>query len=85
MHTEAVVQIFAPVAQQNLATWDIAESGDWSSDNAAGRQRAEEVLAHMRAKGTPLLLGHVMKAIVTAGRWGGVEVGFCTTISEATL
>jgi hypothetical protein len=75
----------APGTARALAQWDIPSTGDWSIDNAAGRARAAAVLAHMRARGTPVLLGHVMKAMAASGRWTGVEVGFCASIAEAAL
>lgn len=61
--------------------WDVAPSGDWSADNAAGADFAEALIQLMSAAEMPPILGHVMQAIGRAGAWTGIEVGFCHRIA----
>ncbi|MFT4913339.1 MAG: hypothetical protein ACI9YM_001936 [Brevundimonas sp.] len=65
--------------------WAIAESGDWSADNRTGRQAAADLLRVMTFQDAPHLLGFVVKAMMTKGRFGGVEAGFCQAIAEAAV
>lgn len=60
--------------------WCPLISGHWEKDNITGRIYADELLRHMRATQSPMLLGHVVKAM--KGRHAGVEVGFFHRISE---
>lgn len=63
----------------------VAETGDWATDNAAGRQLAARALQLMREREAPFLLGHLAKSMVERGRHGGIEVGFWHAIAEAAL
>lgn len=66
-------------------------TGSYADDNAVGRERAEEVVAYMRDNGAPMVVGHIVQAIVARGIYGGLEVGFfghfgvviCTAPAEA--
>ena len=66
-------------------TWAVSPTGDWSADNARGRELARKLLAHMRGNEAPNALGVVIKAMIACGAYTGVEVGFLTTIASAAI
>jgi hypothetical protein len=43
----------------------------------------DALIAHMEKEGAVILLGRIVQQIVEAGTYGGVEVGFFTTIGAA--
>jgi hypothetical protein len=61
---------------------EIAEPTDGAKANAIGRAFADETLAEIAKRGAPPLLGHVVKAMIAKGRFGGIEVGFFHRIAE---
>ena len=61
--------------------WAVLPTGIWSADNDTGGAHADALLDHIAAAGQPMLLGHVVKAIVDGGTWSGVECGFCHRIA----
>ena len=65
--------------------WSTKATGDWTIDCATGRGYAEEMLNCIRTKQNPTGLGHIVKAMVGHGQWGGVEVGFFQRVSEELL
>jgi hypothetical protein len=64
---------------------DIAESGDWACDNAAGAELARAWLAEARDLANPSLIAGALRNAARSGRWGGVEVGFAFAIGAAAL
>lgn len=52
--------------------------GDWTEDCVVGSEYARLYLAHAR---TPL--PWIMKDMVAAGKWTGVEAGFCAVVGRA--
>ena len=64
-----------------IAFWAPEVSGNYGSDNTKGHDYADEVLEYMRQHDYPGLLGHVTKAMIAHGKFGGVEVGFCERVS----
>ena len=62
--------------------WAIEATGDYAADNAAGRAAAAELTRVMFFSDAPFLLGHVVKAMIAKGRFGGVEIGFCHAVAE---
>lgn len=64
--------------------WPLPETGDWSADCATGRAAAADLCRVMYFQDATPLLGFVVKAMIEKGRFGGVEVGFCQVIAEAT-
>lgn len=74
-----------PIAQDTVDYWSPQVTGDWSTDCATGRRYADEMLARIRKNENPTALGHIVKAMVGHGQWGGVEVGFFQRLSEDLL
>ena len=67
---------------QKLDYWSPAISLDWSEANAIGRLYGDEAVTWLRTTGNPILLGHILRAIVGKGGFDGVEVGFAHRLSE---
>lgn len=61
------------------------ESGDYTADCKVGREVADDVLAHMRSKDFPSLLGNVVRQMIEHKRYSGIEVGFCHRIAERAI
>lgn len=61
--------------------WAVVPSGDWSQDNAQGREHADACAAYMRETHNAGVLGGVVRSMIAAGRYEGVEVGFMTRIA----
>lgn len=60
--------------------WSPERSGDYSQDCETGRAAAREMLSHIRLTENPLIYGSVVRDMVSAGQYGGVEIGFCSEI-----
>lgn len=58
---------------------------NWGVDNATGRDWARAVVADIRKKDNPTILGHIVKDMVSKGSYGGVESGFFHFLSEELL
>lgn len=65
--------------------WNPRPDLDWSSGNAEGRRRADEVVARMRIDEAPALLNHVVRAIIEQGLSGSVETGFFSRIAQLAM
>ncbi|XAZ24021.1 hypothetical protein LVY75_12400 [Sinorhizobium sp. B11] len=76
---------FANQACGEINLWAPTETGDWATDNAAGRAYALELISVMKDNEAPMLLGHVVKSIAVRRKHGGVEVGFCQQIAESLI
>lgn len=63
--------------------WSVEETGDWSEDNAIGREYGRQVVDTMQALDAPILLGRVIESMVERGKYGGIEVGFLAYIGAA--
>jgi hypothetical protein len=68
-----------------MEVWAPDITGDWTIDCSRGRAYAEEALDFMRATDNPSCLGHIVKGMIGAGRYTGVEVGFLQRIAEEAL
>lgn len=84
-HVTALPFVQAQENGQPTSLWDVTPSGVWSADNDTGGAYADALISHMAATAQPILLGLVMKAIMDAGTWTGLECGFCHRIAGATL
>lgn len=62
--------------------WSVESTGEYAADNELGRSYADELLACIRKDGHSFLLNSVLKHMVEAGRFGGIEVGFIARIGE---
>lgn len=60
---------------------DLVETGDWGKDNQRGRELALRTIDHMMTNDMPGYLGLVVKDMIRAGRYGGIEVGFCHVLA----
>ena len=67
---------------QRFDYWTPETTSDWSDANAIGRLYGDEAVTWLRTTGNPILLGHVLKAMVGKAAFGGVEVGFAHRLSE---
>lgn len=64
---------------------DFAETGNYGADCRLGRKLAEQVLADMREKDFPGILGTVMRQMIEDKRYSGIEIGFCHQIAERAM
>lgn len=76
---------FASRSETGISYWLPSETGNWLADNAQGRQYAAELVDLMATYNSPMMLGHVVKAIAERGKHGGVEVGFFHGIAMAAM
>jgi hypothetical protein len=58
---------------------------DWTAQNAVGRDEAHALVKEIRRSRNTVILGFRIKRMITAGYYGGVEVGFCHALSEHLL
>jgi len=65
--------------------WAPATADDYEAQCALGRSYAEALLAEMKATKNPLLFGTVIRAITAAGKYEGVEIGFCSALGIELL
>jgi len=73
-----------PFVQENakgVDFWAVTPTGDWSQDNRLGREHAEACAVYMRETHNAGVLGGVVRSMIVAGRYEGVEVGFMTRIA----
>ncbi len=59
-----------------LDLWSPADAGSYRQGNDIGRSRADELVQYMRDNQAPMVLGHVVQAIVARGEYGAIEIGF---------
>lgn len=64
---------------------DFAETGDYAADCRTGRQVADRLLAAMRERDDPAMLGMAIRKIVEHKRYSGIEVGFCHRLAERAM
>ena len=76
---------FASTSNGQVDYWAVAETGDWSADNCAGRSHADALVRQMLETGFPGTLPHVVRAMFDRGTIGGVEVGFLNRIAEHAI
>ena len=76
---------FTNQAGSEINLWAPAETGDWAADTVTGRAYASELISVMRDNEAPMLLGHIVKAMGSRGKHGGIEVGFFQLIAEKLL
>lgn len=69
----------------NAKHWNVQESGSYTLDCKIGRGHADQLVDLMRRRGNPTLLNSVMRDMVGAGRFGGIEVGFVTRIGQHSM
>jgi hypothetical protein len=58
---------------------------DYAEACALGRRLAADFLSEMRTRDLPGALGHAVKAMAVAGRFGGVEIGFLHVVGQAAI
>lgn len=66
-----------------LDFWCVAPSRDNAADIARGEEYAETVLAIAREFNMPALIGLVIRDMVFAREWTGIEAGFVAAIVSA--
>lgn len=65
--------------------WKVDRTGDYAANCARGRAYAEALLSHIQEAKNPVILGSVMKAMIAAGVYEGVEIGFCAHLGIALV
>lgn len=60
--------------------WQPERTGAYDRDCGVGRACADEMLEMIGRTENPALFGAVARAITAAGRFEGVETGFCSRI-----
>lgn len=78
MVNEDAAMIFDNLPAFANGTWNPVRSGDYAEDCSFGRETGEQVLLAVRESENPALLGTAIRAMVEAGKYGGVEAGFCS-------
>lgn len=63
--------------------WAPRRTGLIVADNAIGREAAEELLEHIRTTNDHALLGSIIRCMMSAGSFDGVEAGFFAGLSQA--
>jgi hypothetical protein len=75
---------FAQQAGGRIRMWSEAGlTGDPVADSQVGVSRAAELVEYMRVNQAPMVLGHVVRAIIERGEIGAVETGFLHGLSDA--
>lgn len=67
--------------QDQRLFWVVEPSGEWTDDAAVGASYAQ-VWLHRLAAGTAPPLGWIVRDMIKAGRWSGIEAGFLRMISN---
>ena len=62
--------------------WSPVTAGDWSVDNAMGKEYGAEAVRRMAFDDATPTLGFIVKAMMVRGQFGGVEAGFCQKVAE---
>jgi len=62
--------------------WSVAASGDWGEDSRKGAEYARLYVAHMRATGRGPLLSWIVKDMIKAGTWTGIEAAFLVAVGQ---
>lgn len=65
--------------------WAPARSDDYNRDCTTGREHAAALMAIIGEQENPALFGTIVRAITAAGKFEGVEVGFCSAIGIQLL
>ncbi|MCG5240856.1 hypothetical protein ACIU1J_05420 [Azospirillum doebereinerae] len=58
------------------------EASDYLDDNERGFQYAAELFAHMEETGYSFLVNFIIRDMIAAGRFGGVEIEFIERIGQ---
>ena len=80
-HADQSAIALLPFAE-SISTWQEGATGDWSQDNALGRERANALRANIQMTGNHPALGRLIKMISEHGHFGGIEAGFFQRVSE---
>lgn len=62
--------------------WSVAASGDWCEDSRKGAEYARLYVAHIRATGRGPLLSWIVKDMIKAGSWTGIEAAFLAAVGQ---
>ena len=76
---------FIKLDGDHIDYWNTEQTGKWNADNQLGHDYAMMLCDCMRAKSSPFLLGHVVKAMINKRRFEGVECGFMHSIAELVM
>jgi hypothetical protein len=77
---------FTMVGDDNeINLWPVSGPVGYTEGNNIGRARAADLVEVMRRTNSPVLLAHVIEAIVNRGEIGAVETGFFHAISKELL
>lgn len=68
-----------------ISAWQPSRANDHSIDCQRGREYFRELREFMREGDNTVYLCRVMSAMVSAGVWSGVEIGFTQALSEAAV
>lgn len=62
-----------------------ARGSDYASLNRQGAGRAIELIEYIEVEAAPMVLGHVINAMIDQGEYGALEIGFCHEIAERLM
>ena len=64
--------------------WSVETSGNWIEDCAVGSEYARIFIERVKARKSRPLMAWIVRDMVTAGRWTGVECGFIQGVARAS-
>lgn len=64
---------------------ELAASGEWETDNAAGRELAGAWIERIQCSDNPPMFVGLLRDALGSGRWTGVEAGFWNTFGVALV
>jgi hypothetical protein len=65
--------------------WTPERPKDYGAACAMGREYGLELITHIQENRDPAILGGVIRAMIAAGTFDGVEAGFCSAIGVHLL
>ncbi len=73
---------FVQLSHDHIDYWSVTDTGEWGADTALGRSYGRAFILHMVLHNQPILLGHVVSAMVEKRKFEGIETGFMHVIAE---
>jgi len=73
---------FVESSDAGVNLWPAAPQGETYTElNDRGRARADETIGYVRDRAAPMALGYVTEAMIGAGKYGAMEIGFCSQVA----
>lgn len=85
MNTADLPFVVVPTAGHPAQLWVTQPVADWATNCTTGRLYGHLLCRYMEATSDTSMLGKVSEAIVAAGQWTGIEVGFFQAIADEAV